>query len=132
MNPVTEVLVGLATCGVAAGAELVYSTFESSLARHNLPVTIKRVGCIGMCYNEPLVDVVTADGNRFTSGHVRPEDIGRIVTEHVLDGRPVNELLISADGFFEHQVRIVLENCGLIDPEVLEEYQGHDGYEAVQ
>ncbi len=132
MSRVTEVWVGVATCGVAAGAELVYSTFESSLAKHNLPVTMKRVGCIGMCYNEPLVDVVTADENRFTYGHVCPEDVGRIVTEHVLNGRPVNELLIPADGFFEHQVRIVLENCGLIDPEVLEEYQGHDGYKALQ
>ncbi|MCK4393010.1 NADH-quinone oxidoreductase subunit F, partial [Candidatus Bipolaricaulota bacterium] len=132
MSRVTEVWVGLATCGIAAGAEPVYSVLESSLAKHNLPVTMKRVGCIGMCYNEPLVDVVTADGNRFTYGHVRPEDTERIVTEHVLNGQPVNELLIPADGFFKHQVRIVLENCGLIDPEVLEEYQSHDGYKALQ
>ncbi len=132
MSHVSEIRVGLATCGIAAGAEPVYSALEKELAATNASVKLKRVGCIGMCYNEPLVDVVTQDGERSTYGHVRVEDVVRIVEEHVVDGQPIQDLLVASDGFFDKQVRIVLENCGLIDPESLDEYRAHAGYEALR
>jgi NADH-quinone oxidoreductase subunit F len=132
MSSVTEVRVGLATCGIAAGAEQVYAALSSSLAKHGSSVKLKRVGCIGMCYNEPLVDVATSEGERFTYGHVRAEGVERIVSEHIVGGQPVCDLLVLPDDFFKHQVRIVLENCGLIDPESLDEYLKRDGYEALK
>jgi len=132
MSHVSEIRVGLATCGIAAGAEPVYTALEKELAMIDVPVRLKRVGCIGMCYNEPLVDVVTQDGERSTYGHVRVEDVSRIVEEHVIGGQPVQDLLVASDGFFDKQVRIVLENCGLIDPESLNEYLKCDGYEALE
>lgn len=132
MNPATEVRVGLATCGIAAGAERVYAVLSSSLAEHDSPVKLKKVGCIGMCYNEPLVDVMTSEGERFTYGHVCAEDAKRIVAEHIVGGQPIHDLLISPSDFFRHQVRIVLENCGLIDPESLDDYLNHNGYKALK
>jgi len=131
MTPVCEVRVGLATCGIAAGAQRVHSALQGALAEQANDVVLKRVGCIGMCYNEPLVDVVSADGSRTTYRHVQEEDVARIVSEHVLGGEPVEELLLQPDGFFDRQVRIVLENCGLIDPQSLREYREHAGYEAL-
>ena len=132
MSRPTEVTVGLATCGIAAGAEGVYSALASSLAARGLPVRLKRVGCVGMCYNEPLVDVLTDHGERTTYARVSPEDVARIVEDHVVGGRPVDELVAPHDGFFDRQVRIVLENCGLIDPESLAEYRQRGGYEALK
>ncbi len=132
MNPTAEVSVGLATCGIAAGADEVYAALTSSLAERNLSVRLKRVGCVGMCYNEPLVDVTTKDGERYTYGHVRPQDVDRIVAEHLVGGNPVQELLTPSDNFLARQVRIVLENCGLIDPESLAEYRERGGYEALE
>lgn len=132
MSRITEIRVGLATCGIAAGAEPVYSALEKELAAIDAPVKLKRVGCIGMCYNEPLVDVVTEDGEKSTYGHVRVEDVGRIVKEHVVGGQPVDDLLVPDDGFFDRQVRVVLENCGIIDPESIDEYISKGGYEALK
>ena len=132
MSHVSEIRVGLATCGIAAGAEPVYSAFEKELAATNASVKLKRVGCIGMCYNEPLVDVVYQDGKLSTYGHVRVEDVTRIVEKHAVGGQPIQDLLVATDGFFDKQVRIVLENCGLIDPESLDEYRAHAGYEALR
>ena len=132
MSRITEIRVGLATCGIAAGAESVYSALEKELSGIDVSVKLKRVGCIGMCYNEPLVDLVTDDGDKSTYGHVRVEDVGRIVKEHVIGGEPVQDLLIPEDGFFDRQVRVVLENCGIIDPESIDEYIAHDGYEALR
>ena len=131
MTPSSEIRVGLATCGIAAGAERIYSALKASLEEHATSVPLKRVGCIGMCYNEPLVDVVASDGERITYRQVQEKDVERIVSEHILGGEPVEDLLLQPDGFFEHQVRIVLENCGLIDPESLDEYRQHAGYQAL-
>ena len=132
MSHDVEVAVGLATCGIAAGAEGVYSRLVASLREHGLPTAVKRVGCVGMCYNEPLVDVLAQDGRRYTYGPVQGDDIERIVLEHIVGGRPVEDLLVADDGFFARQVRIVLENCGLIDPESLDEYRDRGGYEGLR
>ena len=126
-----NVSVGLATCGIAAGAEAVYARLVTSLAERRLPTTVKRVGCVGMCYNEPLIDITTKDGGHYRYGRVRAEDVERIVVQHLVGGEPVQELLVSEDGFFTRQVRIVLENCGLIDPESLDEYRARGGYEGL-
>ncbi len=126
-----SVSVGLATCGIAAGADAVYARLVTSLRERQRPTTVRRVGCVGMCYNEPLIDVTTEDGRHYRYGQVRAEDVDRIVAQHLVGGEPVQELLVGEDGFFSRQVRIVLENCGLIDPESLEEYRARGGYEGL-
>jgi len=132
VSHITEIRVGLATCGIAAGAKPVYSALEKELAAIDAPVKLKRVGCIGMCYNEPLVDVVTDDGEKSTYGHVKVEDVSKIVKEHVIGGQPIEDLLVPQDGFFDRQVRVVLENCGIIDPESIDEYMSKGGYKALK
>ncbi len=131
-TPIAEVRVGLATCGIAAGAEHVYDALQKSLEQHQLDVCVKRVGCMGMCYNEPLVEIVNGEGNSTVYRQIKPDDVERIVCEHVIGGARVDELAVSDDEFLRHQVRIVLENCGVIDPESLEEYRARDGYNGLR
>jgi len=131
MSAVREVRVGLATCGIAAGAERVAAQLRKEKESGRFDVPIKRVGCVGMCYNEPIVDVVDEFGTLTTYAHVTEADVERIVAEHVLGGTAVDELVVKSEAFFQHQVRIVLENCGVIDPESLEEYRAQGGYVAL-
>ena len=92
-----RVVVGMATCGIAAGARPVMHAFMDEVNKRQLKhVTISQTGCIGMCRLEPMVDVITPDGNKVTYVHVKPEMVSRIVTEHVVNGRPVEEYTIGA------------------------------------
>lgn len=126
---VTEVQVGLASCGVAAGAEAVFNQFRKILGSK---VVVKPVGCLGMCYNEPLVAVITDSGERFLYKRVDAALAKRIAEEHVKGGTPLEDFLAPDDGFFKRQVRIVLENCGQIAPTSVEEYRERGGYEALR
>jgi len=126
---VTEVQVGLASCGVAAGAEVVFNQFRKILGSK---VVVKPVGCLGMCYNEPLVAVITDSGERFLYKRVDAALAKRIAEEHVKGGTPLEDFLAPDDGFFKRQVRIVLENCGQIAPTSVEEYRERGGYEALR
>lgn len=98
MSKVAEVQVGLASCGIAAGAEPVFQFFAKALAAQK--VRVKPVGCLGMCFSEPLVAVVTEDGERFVYGPVDVKKAERIVEEHVKGGSPVEEFLAKEDGLF--------------------------------
>ncbi len=131
-TPVIEVRVGLATCGIAAGAEHVYDAMLRSLEQHDLDVSVKRVGCMGMCYNEPLVEVVDARGETTVYRQIKPEDVERLVSEHLVAGVRVDDLAVIEDEFLRNQVRIVLENCGVIDPESLDEYRAQGGYDGLR
>ncbi len=93
----TRVVVGMATCGIAAVARPVMHAFMDEVNKRQLQhVTISQTGCIGMCRLEPMVDVITPDGNKVTYVHVKPEMVSRIVAEHVVNGRPVEEYTIGA------------------------------------
>ena len=131
MSRIKEIRVGLATCGIAAGAQRIGRHLQEKLAAANADVPIKQVGCIGMCYNEPIVDVVDENGTT-TYGRVTEEAIDRIVDRHILGGALVDGFRVETDGFLGDQVRIVLENCGIIDPESLDEYRARDGYVALE
>jgi NADH-quinone oxidoreductase subunit F len=133
-----EITVGLSSCGIAAGAGEVHEAFAQEIAKRGLPARLRRTGCIGMCYREPLVDVRVPGGPRHTYGGLRPGDVARVVEEHVVGGRPVDEWLVRAEGkdlpdeaYYSRQVRLVLRNCGVIDPESIDEYVAAGGYEAL-
>ena len=92
-----RIVVGMATCGIAAGARPVMATFMDEIERRHLrSVSLTQTGCIGMCRLEPLVDVFTPDGRKVTYVNVTPDKVRMIVADHVVNGHPVTEYTIGA------------------------------------
>ena len=95
----TRIVVGMATCGIAAGARPVMLEFVEELKRRGLEnVTVAQTGCIGMCRLEPMVEVYVKDQEKVTYIHMTPEKVARVVGEHIVNGRPVDEYTIGAQG----------------------------------
>jgi NADH-quinone oxidoreductase subunit F len=135
----TRVTVGLSTCGIAAGAEDTYRALETKLAGLADSPELLRTGCIGMCYQEPLVEISNGNGERYLYGHVSPDKIDRLIAEHLGQGTPIADWLVWTSGgqgsdqaYLARQHRIVLRNCGSIDPEAIDEYIKTGGYTALQ
>ena len=92
-----RVVIGMATCGIAAGARPVMLAFMDEIQKRNLQhVTVIQTGCIGMCRYEPMLDVILPGQDKVTYIHVTPDMVPRIVTEHIVNGRPVEEYTIGA------------------------------------
>ena len=95
----TRIVVGMATCGIAAGARPVMLEFVEELKRRGLEnVTVAQTGCIGMCRLEPMVEVYVKGQEKVTYVHMNPEKVARVVTEHIVNGRPVDEYTIGYQG----------------------------------
>ena len=93
----TRVVIGMATCGIAAGARPVMLSFVEEVEKRQLHhVTVSQTGCVGMCRLEPMVDVIVPGQEKVTYVHVKPEMVPRIVAEHIVNGRPVEEYTIGA------------------------------------
>ena len=90
----TKIIVGMGTCGIAAGAREVMHAIMEELAKNDIEANVTTVGCIGMCAQEPLVDIVQAGGARITYGKVKPDMVPRIISEHLLQGEPVQEWVV--------------------------------------
>ncbi|MCP4754176.1 MAG: NADH-quinone oxidoreductase subunit NuoF [Proteobacteria bacterium] len=131
--------VGTGTCGVSAGADAVLAVFRHLVDDNgDHPVCLLETGCMGMCYKEVLVEVADETGS-FLYGDVTPEKADRIFNEHVSGGRPVREWLVLHNGeegsetdFLRKQKRIVLRNCGIIDPMSIDDYLDHQGYRSIE
>ena len=90
-----RVVVGMATCGIAAGARPVMMAFVEEAARRNLSqVHVTQTGCIGMCRLEPMADVMLPGQEKVTYVHLTPDKVSRIVAEHIVNGQPVKEYAI--------------------------------------
>ena len=95
----TRIVVGMATCGIAAGARPVLAAFMDEVAARNLQtVAVAQTGCIGVCRLEPIVEVYKPDQEKVTYVKVTPDMVGRIVTEHIVGDNPVMEYTI---GYYE-------------------------------
>ena len=132
-----EVRVGLGTCGISAGGEAVYKELQRELKEKKLNIELKETGCMGMCYEEVLVEILDNEGSHLYA-KVTPDKVGKIVDEHIIGSKPVQEWIVrnktavDEDVFFDSQERIVLRNCGIINPTSIDEYIAHDGYKAIQ
>jgi len=131
------VKVGMASCGIAAGAVPVLAALQKSLSGRS-DVEIKEVGCLGLCFHEPLVEI-DQGGKRTVYGEVTPEIAERIVSEHIDGGKIIEERAILSseidaceNRMVDRQVRVVLRNSGHIDPTRIEEYVARQGYEALK
>ncbi|MGQ9674271.1 MAG: (2Fe-2S) ferredoxin domain-containing protein [Chloroflexota bacterium] len=89
----TKIIVGMGTCGIAAGARAVMKAILDELEKNKIEANVSTVGCIGMCAQEPLVDIEQG-GARVTYGKVTPEKVPVIISEHLLKGKIVNEWVV--------------------------------------
>ena len=93
----TRVVVGMATCGIAAGARPVLSAFVEEVNRRSLQdVVVTQAGCIGMCKLEPIVEVFQPGKEKVTYVKMTPDKVARIVSEHLVNGTPVAEYTVGA------------------------------------
>ncbi|MBN2463472.1 MAG: NADH-quinone oxidoreductase subunit NuoF [Dehalococcoidia bacterium] len=136
------ILVGLATCGMAAGANAVMKAIENELSQRNIEATIIPVGCIGLCYLEPLVDIVKPGHPRICYTHVTPQKVGELIEDYLVNDNPRPDMALGTIGdgtvadipkFYElpmlkPQVRIATRNCGNINPENIMHYIAQGGY----
>ena len=138
----THVLVCGGTGCTAGGCEQVIAALESEVKKAGLDqeVCVVKTGCHGLCELGPVM-IVYPDDILYVM--VKPEDAAEIVQEHLLKGRPVSRLIydesVTAEGvkslndtaFYSKQKRVALRNCGVIDPEKIDEYIARDGYQAL-
>jgi (2Fe-2S) ferredoxin len=142
---VPVIYTGMASRGRAAGAGEVLAAVQQTLAEENLQARIVQTGCIGPCYLEPLLDIALPGQPRISFANVTPEQARRIVSKSLRQGEvPLTQavghfgdgegqLSSALPRFFDlpmlrPQVRVVLKNCGFIDPEDVHHYVANDGY----
>jgi NADH:ubiquinone oxidoreductase subunit F (NADH-binding)/(2Fe-2S) ferredoxin/NAD-dependent dihydropyrimidine dehydrogenase PreA subunit len=143
-----RILVGAATCGRAAGAMETKAALAEALEAEGLTdaVAIFEVGCIGLCYAEPLVEITAADGRRVLYQNIDPRKAARLVKSHLVEGKPVEKYALCViEGedlqgvprwqelpVVAHQQRIVTRNLGWIDPTELLHYVERGGYSGLE
>jgi NADH-quinone oxidoreductase subunit F len=137
-----RILIGTGTCGRAAGADQILEVIQKTIAEQGIEATVSETGCIGLCYAEPLVELQKPNGPRVLYGNLTEESIGPLLTDF-FSGDDLNTSMalattsaVSADGIpplnelpmLKPQVRVVLKNCGVIDPENIDHYIARGGY----
>ncbi len=144
----STVYIGMGTCGLATGATQVKAAVEKWATAHGRTLAVTPVGCIGYCQVEPIMDVVTASGHRVSYSNVSPEVAGFILDETLvrhnvkLDGllgqfrngaAPLAGVpFIDEHPYFRKQVKYVLRNCGIINPESIADYRGQGGFQGLE
>ena len=94
-----RIVVGMATCGIAAGARPVMLEFIEELKRRGIEnATVSQTGCVGVCRLEPIVEVYVKGQEKVTYVHMTPEKVARVVNDHIVNGRPVEEYTVGAQG----------------------------------
>jgi len=90
----TKITVGMGTCGIAAGARDTMHAILEELKKREIDAHVTTVGCIGMCASEPLVDIEQAGSDRITYGNVKSDMVPRLIEEHLINGRVVQDLVV--------------------------------------
>jgi NADH-quinone oxidoreductase subunit F len=134
----TKVIVGLGSCGIAAGAAKVFDKILALKDAENLDFELKKTSCVGMCYREPLVEIIDESGS-YLYGNLDEEKVVELIERHINQHSPIEEYIVKSDlikteddTFNEDQVKIALRNCGFIDPEKIEDYEAREGYRAIR
>ena len=129
-----KVIIGQGSCGVATGAKKTAAEFERLITEKELDIKVDITGCVGTCYLEPIVDIYDDNDNITRYVKVKADKVAEIVEKHLVNGEIASDVAISDEDklFIEKQQRVVLRNCGLINPEKIEEYISVGGYEATR
>jgi len=152
------ITVGTGTCGLAAGARDTLKAVEEELEKRELSALIGQVGCVGMCSYEPMLEVQAKGQPRVNYGNATARNVPEILASY-FEGTSLNKSVIVGEmtptvtrsngsalyslsfvdpeehekiAFHQKQLRVVLSNCGLIDPESIDDYLAVDGYEALE
>ncbi|MGD0795251.1 MAG: NADH-quinone oxidoreductase subunit NuoF [Dehalococcoidales bacterium] len=137
-----RIFIGTGTCGMAAGAEEILATLRKELESNGLKADIVQVGCIGFCYAEPLIEIIKPGKPGIFYGNLTPSKVSEIVRDYLAGENPRPDLALvcrdntGVDGIIgfadfpvlKPQARLVLRNCGNIDPEDINHYVANDGY----
>ena len=140
------IMLGSGTCGRAAGAIEILETVRETLKQENLKATIIEVGCLGPCYAEPMFGITKRGESQIIYGNLTPENAAIIIKDYIGTNNPHPELAMGYIGkekiqnipdlfelpAFKPQVRLVLRNCGLIDPESIDHYIAGGGYSGLE
>jgi len=134
----TIVTVGLGSCGIAAGANKTYEKIKAIKESDKLDFKLKKTSCVGMCYREPLVEITDETGT-YLYGEVDADRAVEVIEKHINQQDPIRDYIVYTDlfdapenEFIGAQVKIVLRNCGYMDPESIDEYESREGYEAIK
>lgn len=137
------IFVGTATCGRSAGALETLDSIQREIEKHEIDCNIIEVGCIGLCYAEPLVSIFKGNQTGICYGEVTPERAVELIGGYILDDNPLPDYALGTIGngsmegilpslfqtpVLKSQVRRILRNCGFIDPTNIEHYIANDGY----
>lgn len=129
-----SIRVCMGTGGISAGSSDVMDEFRRELKKRKMAADIAKrcvgqTGCRGFCANDVLVDI-TRKGETSTYRYITTEKVSRIVTEHIIGGKPVSEWLVGPEyaAFHGSETKILLKQCGVIDPEKIDEYIETGGY----
>jgi len=130
-----KIRVGLGSCGIAASGNDVYDVLNTYIADNGLDVDIEPTGCIGMCFYEPIVDILQ-DDKVYSYINVDHDKAKEIAKRHLMVGEVLDEYIgYSTDlkiDYLEKQQKIALENCGLINPNSIDDYLNNNGYDATR
>jgi len=140
----TRIVVGMATCGIASGAKPILDAMTDDVVRRRLEhVKVSQTGCIGLCQYEPIVEVYEPGKEKVTYIKMNPGKAAEVMEQHIMGGNVVEKYMLHDEEsnvclrslnesvFYKNQERIALRNCGVIDPEKIDEYIATGGYEAI-
>ncbi len=140
-----RILIGMATCGRAAGAEGILNTLNNELKQRRLEADIVPVGCLGLCYAEPLIEIIKPGEPSIFYGNLTQDLISEIVEDYLIEGNYRPDLVLGTRGkgslsgiprlfdlpVLNSQVRVLLRNCGSINPKNINHYVANGGYEGL-
>jgi len=143
-----RIVVGLGTCGIAAGGNKVMAAIKKEVAERKLDVDVDFTSCIGMCFAEPAVEIGLPGEPSVVYGGIYPDKVAQLIESHVVGKKPVNELaaiqitgeatpfdgipVMEKAGYYAKQVRSVTSRLGRTNPESIEDYIATGGYAAIE
>lgn len=130
----TVLRVGYASCGIAAGAKEIYEELEDRVETENKNVELKKVGCLGMCHNEPIVELIQ-NNRKTTYGNLTSDDVPLLLDDLGRKETKFTDKRIPSPedyDYFDRQQKLVLQNSGVIDPEDISEYRARSGYKGLE
>ena len=143
-NDVPVIFIGMGTCGLAAGAPKVEEAIKAELLKLNIEAIIVPTGCIGYCAKEVIVDIKLPGQDRISYCEITPKIVPQFIKTTLVDKKIFQENLLGTFGeakedlpalkdhsFFKHQFKVVLENCGIINPDSIDCYLAKGGFKSL-